>query len=217
MLCNLGCEGQKIQLKWHVVKTFYSFTELWREAGLESTWELDIVIRDPGSFHHSFQHAHFLSQGWMPHGPKMAAVVPCITITNVSRKWGPGDNGGSGERILLSHFWSGALLYQWRPPRCPATFLLHQVCHRRLGKEAPGKGGQLCSDSAALPAGQQLPSGPCAVWCCHLVLHTSVLLAPWEEEEPAQVVKVVPGGPGRAGILHRVIKTGKSYIDDTSV
>lgn len=40
----------------------------------------------------------------MPHGPKMAAVVPCITITNVSRKWGPGDNGGSGERILLSHF-----------------------------------------------------------------------------------------------------------------
>lgn len=29
----------------------------------------------------------------MPHGPKTAAVVPCITITNVSRKWGPGENG----------------------------------------------------------------------------------------------------------------------------
>lgn len=106
MLCNLGYEGQKIQPKWHVVKTFYSFTEIWSQAGLESTRELDIVIRDPGSFHHSFQHVHFSSQGWLPHGPKMAAVVPCITITNVSRKWGPGDNGGGGERILLSHSWS---------------------------------------------------------------------------------------------------------------
>lgn len=114
-----------------------------------------------------------------------------------------------------------SLLYQWRPPRCPATFLLWHVCHRRLGKEAPGKGGQLCSDRAALPESQQLPSGSCAVWrsafwfCIRSYSRKSVPLAPWEEE-PVQVVKVVPGGPERARILHKVIKTGKSYIDDTS-
>lgn len=135
--------------------------------------------------------------------------------------------------------WQGFVVsfLEWLSPlsmkatRYPAAFLLRHICQKRLGQEAPGKGGQTCTESAALHRTGFLSSRwqkaakqvTCCLAHCPLALHLfsysrkSVPLAPRGFERSRNLPKwwqAVPEDPGR--ILHKAVNTGKSYKQDTS-
>lgn len=84
-----------------------------------------------------------------------------------------------GARRRRRWCWQGFVVsfLEWLSPlsmkatRYPAAFLLRHICQKRLGQEAPGKGGQTCTDSAALhrmgfchQGGKKLASRSRAAW-----------------------------------------------------